>query len=406
MKTIERFLEYVKFDTQSCSDSKEYPSTSKQLRLLSYLKKELNEMGIKADLDEYGYLIGRIPSNLDKKVPTLALIAHVDTSPDASGTNVLAKVIKNYDGEELLLNDELNIVLSPKRFPDLKNQIGNDIIVTDGTTLLGADDKLGVAEIMSTAEYIQENPGFKHGEIVILFTPDEEVGNGTQYIDTRKLKADFAYTLDGSQVGEIAYENFNAAIAKMTFNGKSVHPGSAKNKMVHSIYLSTEFAVSLPKELRPELTEGYEGFNHLISAKGTVEKTEMIYIIRNHDRELFEKQKLDFVSACEAINMKYGDQSCILDLQDQYFNMYEILKNHQYVIDIAKDAIKEAGLEPIIEPIRGGTDGARLTYLGLPCPNLGTGGYNFHGPYEYCSIQEAEKAVEITKLIISKTTEL
>jgi tripeptide aminopeptidase len=406
MKIIERFLKYVKFDTQSKVEVEEYPSTAKQLKLLKYLKEELIELKIEANLDEYGYIIGKIPSNVNKKVPVLALIAHVDTSPDASGKDINARIIKNYDGKNIVLNDTHNIVLKPSVFPSLKDNVGDDIIVTDGNTLLGADDKLGVSEIMAVAEYLQENPEFKHGEIVILFTPDEEVGNGTQYIDVRKLNADFAYTLDGGKVGEIAYENFNAAGAKITIHGKSVHPGSAKNKMLHSVRVAQEFGMFLPMEMTPELTEGYEGFNHLITCKGNVEKTELTYIIRNHNRELFEKQKEDFINATEVINKKYGDQTCILEIVDQYFNMNEILKDHKYIVEVAKEAIKEVGLDPIIEPIRGGTDGARLTYLGLPCPNLGTGGYNFHGPYEYCSIQEAEKAAEIVLKIITKTTEL
>jgi len=406
MKIIERFLKYVKFDTQSKVEVEEYPSTAKQLKLLKYLKEELIELKIEANLDEYGYVIGKIPSNVNKKVPVLALIAHVDTSPDASGKDINARIIKNYDGKNIVLNDTHNIVLKPSVFPSLKDNVGDDIIVTDGNTLLGADDKLGVSEIMAVAEYLQENPEFKHGEIVILFTPDEEVGNGTQYIDVRKLNADFAYTLDGGKVGEIAYENFNAAGAKITIHGKSVHPGSAKNKMLHSVRVAQEFGMFLPMEMTPELTEGYEGFNHLITCKGNVEKTELTYIIRNHNRELFEKQKEDFINATEVINKKYGDQTCILEIVDQYFNMNEILKDHKYIVEVAKEAIKEVGLDPIIEPIRGGTDGARLTYLGLPCPNLGTGGYNFHGPYEYCSIQEAEKAAEIVLKIITKTTEL
>ena len=383
MKVLERFFNYVKFDTQSKSDMDDYPSTAKQFELLKFLKKELDELGIKNELDEYGYLIGRIDSNIDKDVPKLALIAHVDTSPDASGKDVKARIIENYDGNNIILNEEHNVILKPSVFPSLKNNIGQDLVVTDGRNLLGADDKLGVAEIMTIAEYITNNPAYKHGEIVILFTPDEEVGNGTKFIDMKKLNADFGYTLDGGTVGEIAYENFNAAGAKVTINGKSVHPGSAKDKMVHSINVAYEF-------------------NHLITINGSVEKTQLIYIIRNHDRDLFEKQKEEFINACELINKKYGDQSCILDIQDQYFNMNEILKDYKYVVDIAINSIKEEDIEPIIEPIRGGTDGARLTYLGLPCPNLGTGGYNYHGPYEYASIQEMNKAVEI----IIKTTEL
>ena len=406
MKLLERFLNYTTFDTQSKVDSDLYPSTEKQWILLRHLEKELTDLKIDNTIDEYGYLIGRIPSNIDDVVPTVAFIAHVDTSPDASGKDVSARIIRNYDGKSILLNEEQNIELNPNIFPSLKDHVGHDIVVTDGTTLLGADDKLGVAEIMDVAEFIQKNPDFKHGEIVILFTPDEEVGNGTKYIDIKKLNADFGYTADGGKVGEIAFENFNAAGAKITIHGKSVHPGSAKNKLLHSVKVALEFEQLLPQDLKPELTEGYEGFNHLITIEGNVEKTQLYYIIRNHNRELFEKQKDDFLNACEALNLKYGDQTCIMNLEDQYFNMNEILKNHQYIIDIALDSIKENDVTPIVEPIRGGTDGARLTYLGLPCPNLGTGGYNFHGPYEYCSIQEMEQAVEIIKTIISKTTKI
>lgn len=406
MKLLERFLNYTKFDTQSKVDTEDYPSTKKQLKLLNFLKDELTDLGVKTDIDEFGYVIGRIPSNIEKQVPKLALIAHVDTSPDASGKDVKARIIENYDGKDILLNEAHNIVLKPAVFPNLERNIGQDIVVTDGTTLLGADDKLGVAEIMDIVQFIQGDKEFKHGEIIVLFTPDEEVGNGTKYIDIKKLGADFGYTLDGSTVGEIAFENFNAAGVKLVINGKSVHPGSAKNKMLHSVKVAQEFELLLPQKMKPEFTEDYEGFNHLITINGSVEKTVMTYIIRNHDRKLFEKQKEDFLNACEFINKKYGDQTCILEMEDQYFNMNEILKDHKHIIDIAIESIKESGIDPIIEPIRGGTDGARLTYLGLPCPNLGTGGYNFHGPYEYCSVQEMYKAVEIVKKIITKVSNI
>ncbi|MCK5732169.1 MAG: peptidase T [Tenericutes bacterium] len=406
MKVIERFLNYIKFDTQSKADVDEYPSTKKQLDLLNHLKSELDDLNILSSIDEYGYLIARIPSNIDKEAPKLALIAHVDTSPDASGKNVKARIIENYNGKEIILNEEQNIMLSPSVFPSLKNNVGQDIVVTDGTTLLGSDDKLGVAEIMTIAEYIVNNPDFKHGELVLLFTPDEEVGNGTKYIDIKKVDADFGYTLDGGTVGEIAYENFNAAGARVTIKGKSVHPGSAKNIMLHSVNVAYEFDHLLPDNKRPQNTEGYEGFNHLISINGSVEKSQIIYIIRNHNRGLFEDQKEEFINASEVINKKYGDQTCILEIQDQYFNMNEILVNYRHIVDTAIEAIKETNIEPIIEPIRGGTDGARLTYLGLPCPNLGTGGYNFHGPYEYASIQEMNIAIEIVKKIITKTSQL
>ncbi|QLY40892.1 peptidase T [Hujiaoplasma nucleasis] len=406
MELLERFLKYVTYDTQSDSNSKTYPSTDKQLILLKDLLKELNQMGIKADMDQYGYVIGRIPSNLDKLVPSLALIAHVDTSPDASGKNVKAKIIKAYQGGRLLLNEEKEIYLDPKQFPNLLDKIDDDLIVTDGTTLLGADDKLGVAEIMTIAEELQEHPEIKHGDIVIVFTPDEEVGTGTEFIDIKKINADFAFTLDGSKVGEIAYENFNAASAHLTFYGRSVHPGSAKNKLINSLDIANEFYGLLPKNLKAELTEDYEGFNHLVSQSGTVEKTTMMMIIRNHDKLLFDKQKADFLNIQNFINKKYGFHACDLQIKDSYYNMVEILKNHQSKINIAIEAIKEHGFEPIIEPIRGGTDGARLSFMGLPCPNLGTGGYNFHGPFEYASVKEMYMAKEIVKSIIYKFTQL
>nr|MDA3931148.1 peptidase T [Mycoplasmatota bacterium] len=395
-----------KYDTQSDSNSNSYPSTDKQWVLLKDLLKELNEMGVLADIDEYGYVIGRIPSNIKKEVPKLALIAHVDTSPDASGKNVQPKIMKNYDGGKILLNEEKEIYLDPKKFPNLNDKIGDDLIVTDGTTLLGADDKLGVAQIMTIVEYIQNNENFKHGEIVIVFTPDEEVGTGTEYINVEKVNADFGFTLDGSKVGEIAYENFNAATAKITFIGQSVHPGSAKNKLINSLDIANEFYGLLPKALKPELTENYEGFNHLVSQTGTVEKTNMVMIIRNHDKELFNKQKDDFTIIKEFINQKYNYKACELELSDSYFNMKEVLDDHQEKINLAIESIKENDVTPIIEPIRGGTDGARLSFMGLPCPNLGTGGYNYHGPYEYVSIKEMTKTLAIVKTIITKFTEL
>lgn len=406
MELLNRFLKYVAYDTQSDPNSKTYPSTDKQWVLLKELLKELKAMQIDASIDEYGYVIGRIPSNLDKKSKTLALIAHVDTSPDASGKSVKPTIVKNYDGEKILLNKDRKIFLDPNTFPNLKDKVGHDLIVTDGTTLLGADDKLGVAEIMTIAAYLSDNKDVKHGEIVIVFTPDEEVGTGTEYIQTKNIQADFAFTLDGSKVGEIAYENFNAASAKITMIGQSVHPGSAKNKLVNSLDLANEFYSLLPKALKPELTENYEGFNHLVSQSGHVEKTDMMIIIRNHDKALFEEQKEDFKNIQSFINKKYGYEACLLDIKDSYYNMKEVLDDYQTELNIAIESIKENGLDPIIEPIRGGTDGARLSYMGLPCPNLGTGGYNFHGPYEYASIQEMNQALDIVKTIIDKFTRL
>ncbi|MDD3129716.1 MAG: peptidase T [Candidatus Izemoplasmatales bacterium] len=406
MSVLNRFLNYVKYDTQSKSDVEDYPSTSKQLVLLNDLLEELKSFGLEANIDNYGYVIARIKGNINKKAKTVALIAHVDTSPDASGKDVKAKIIEKYDGKEILLNEEKGISLNPNIFPNLKSKIGDSLVVTDGTTLLGADDKLGVAEIMDFVEYTVNNPDYKHGDIVIVFTPDEEVGNGTQFLDIKSIDADFGYTLDGSQVGEIAYENFNAATAKITVYGKLVHPGSAKNKMLNAIDVAYEFNQMLPKFMRAEITENYEGFNHLLHINGSVEKCEMTYIIRNHDKQIFEKQKIDFNENSTYLNKKYGKNTVKVDIEDSYFNMKDILDDHQEVIDIAIASIKEKGITPIIEPIRGGTDGARLTFMGLPCPNLGTGGYNFHGPYEYASITEMNLAVEIIKTIVSKVTEI
>lgn len=401
MKAYERLMQYVRFDTQSNPDSTTYPSTEKQLDLAKYLLQELLAFGIEARLDEFGYVIGKIPSNATKKIPKVALIAHFDTSHDASGKNIHPRIIKNYDGGSILLNAEKQLFLDPLVFPNLKRNIGQDLIVTDGTTLLGADDKAGIAEIMTFVEYVTTTPSYIHGDLRIVFTPDEEVGRGTDHLDLKKVDADFGYTLDGSMAGEIAYENFNAASAKLTFTGKSVHPGSAKNKMLNAINLAYEFDQLLPKFMRPETTEGYEGFNHLTSIEGACEVARSGYIIRNHNRIIFAKQKADCQLAAQFINDKYGNGTCKLVITDSYFNMRDVLENQMHIVEIAKQAIINQGLEPIIEPIRGGTDGARLTYLGLPCPNLGTGGYNFHGPYEYASIDEMDQALEIIKEVIT-----
>ena len=341
----------------------------------------------------------KIKGNSSKKLPKVALIAHVDTSHDASGKNIKASIISNYQGGSIKINQIKNTEISPETFPKLKNAIGHDLIVTDGTTLLGADDKAGVAEIMTFVEYVQTHPDYLHGDIRIVFTPDEEIGKGTDHLDVKKIDADFAYTLDGSAAGEIAYENFNAASAKITFFGKSVHPGSAKNKMINAINIAYEFDHLLPKDLRPETTEGYEGFNHLTQIEGACELAKSQYIIRNHDRVLFENQKSDFINVAKTINEKYGYTACEISINDSYYNMKDILENQKHIVEIALEAIRKTGLYPIVEPIRGGTDGARLTYMGLPCPNLGTGGYNFHGPYEYADIQEMDLAVEIIKTI-------
>lgn len=402
MRAFERLLKYVKYNTQSSHESQTYPSTSSQLILGKELVKELTDLGVQASMDQYGYVIGKIPSNTQLNVPKLALIAHMDTSPDASGESVSPRIIEKYDGNDIILNPEKKIVLSPKVFKYLSRNIGQDLIVTDGTTLLGADDKAGVAEIMTIVEWLQSEKNVIHGEIIVVFTPDEEVGRGTDYLDLDKVGADFGYTLDGSPAGEITYENFNAASATLTFNGKSVHPGSAKNTMVNSIHLAVEFDSLLPKFMRPEITEKYEGFNHLTEIKGITEQTIAKYIIRNHSKVIFEKQKTDFAQVRDFMNLKYGENTCILDISDSYYNMKSILEKHPRIIDIALESIRETGLTPYVEPIRGGTDGARLTFMGLPCPNLGTGGYNYHGPFEYVSIQEMDQSVEVVKKIIQK----
>jgi tripeptide aminopeptidase len=402
LKTVDRFLEYVSFDTQSKEDSVTYPSTDKQWILAHKIVNDLEKMGIVVSIDEFGYVIGKIPANTAKKAPRIAFIAHMDTSPDASGKDVKPRIVKAYDGKTILLNETLDIRLDPAVFETLKGNIGHDLIVTDGTTLLGADDKAGVAEIVSLAEYLTQNPAVPHGDVSFVFTPDEEIGRGTEKLDIKKVEADFAYTMDGSTVGEIAYENFNAAAAKVLITGKSVHPGSAKGKMLNSIRVAWEFDHLLPEFMRPEATEKYEGFNHVLGIQGSCEETVMRYIIRNHDRALFARQKTDFEHACAFINQKYGTGVCTLEIKDSYFNMREKIDHAIYVVDIAKAAIQECGVNVIVEPIRGGTDGARLTELGLPCPNLGTGGYNYHGPYEYCSIQEMNLAVEIAKKIVAK----
>ncbi len=401
MKTYERFLEYVAYDTQSRADADAYPSTEKQWLLAKRLSADLREMGISADVDAFGYVIGRLPGNVPG-APRMALIAHMDTSPDASGTNVRPRWVRRYDGGPIVLRAETGMVLSPSQFPSLKKHVGHDLIVTDGTTLLGADDKAGVAEIMTIAAELAADPKIPHGDLVFVFTPDEEVGSGTDHLDLAKVPADFAYTLDGSDAGEIAYENFNAAAATVTIFGKSVHPGSAKNRMVNALMVAMEMDSLLPDFERPEITEKYEGFHHLHGMEGNCEKTVMKYLIRNHDQATFQRQKQDFIVARDFLNAKYGYEICHIDIKDSYFNMREKIEPVMHIVDIAVEAIRETGLEPLIEPIRGGTDGARLTFLGLPCPNLGTGGYNFHGPYEYVSVQEMDQSVEVLRRIIAK----
>lgn len=396
MKVHERFLNYVKFDTQSVPDMDFIPSSEKQKELGKFLVEEMKSIGIlDAHIDDHGYVYGTIPSNSDGKAPSIGFIAHMDTAPDMSGENVKAKIIHNYDGKDIILNEEKNIVMKTELFESLQDYVGNDLIVTDGTTLLGADNKAGIAEIMSMAEYFLKNPEIKHKTIKIGFTPDEEVGNGAEKFDVKSFNADYAYTVDGGKLGEIEYENFNAASAKIQINGSNIHPGNAKNKMKNSILIAMEFQAMLPIYESPQNTEGYEGFSHLNDMCGDVEKTNLNYIIRDHSLEKFNEKKARFLKIADYLNDRYGENTVKVELKDTYYNMKEKILPHMYIVDEACEAMKKTGVNPIVVPIRGGTDGARLSYMGLPCPNLCTGGHNFHGKYEYISIQSMEKVVEI-----------
>jgi tripeptide aminopeptidase len=396
-RLIERFIKYVKVDTQSDHESSTFPSTEKQKDLSKILVGELKDLGLDAFLDDYGYVYTKINKNVEG-APAIGFVAHVDTSPDAPGKHVNPRIIKKYDGSFIQLNDKLS--MDPLKYPSLARVIGDDIIVTDGETLLGADDKCGVAEIMEIAEYFVANPKEKHGDIYICFTPDEEIGNGANHFNYDYFKADFAYTADGSEVGGIEYENFNAASASLNFVGKSIHPGSAKNKMINALHLAMEFHALLPVFKNPAFTEKYEGFNHLTGMKGEVEHAFSHYIIRNHDLVKFTEQKNEFEVIKNFMNNKYGYEVVQMDIKDTYYNMYEIIKNHMHIIHLAEQATKNVGVTPFFEAIRGGTDGARLTYEGLLCPNLGTGGYHFHGRMEFASIQQMHHAVNIFVEII------
>jgi len=404
MKCYERFLEYVKIETTSNPKSKTHPSSDGQKILGEKLVKEMQSLGIKdARMDQYGYVYGTIPANTDKAVDTIGFIAHMDTSSDMSGANIKPRIIENYDGNSVKLNEDN--LLDVNKFPLLKNRKGESLIVTDGTTLLGADDKAGVAEIMTLAEILLTNHNIKHGTIKIAFTPDEEIGEGTKFFDVEGFGCDYGYTVDGGIEGSIEYENFNAASAEVTINGINIHPGSAKGQMVNSIEIAYEYHNLLPQFLKPAYTEKYEGFNHLNEITGNVEKTVMHYIIRNHDLNKFNKQKQDFIDIQNFINQKYGSKTCEVKLNDSYYNMYEYLKEKMEIVEIAKKAINNVGLTPIIEPIRGGTDGAMLTYKGLPCPNLGTGGHNFHGRFECITIEAMDRAVSILLEIVKTVYE-
>jgi len=404
---LERFLRYVKIDTQSAYDSETYPSTPKQLDLLRLLESELRSLGLEeVKLDQFGYVTATLPSNLDHDAPTIGFIAHVDTSPSASGKDVKPHLVENYDGQDILLNAEEDIKLSPREFPDLLRHVGETLVVTDGTTLLGADDKAGVAAIMSAVASLIAHPEIPHGKIRIGFTPDEEVGAGVDHFDVPGFGADFAYTVDGGPVGELAYENFNAAGASIKIHGKSVHPGSSKNMLINALQVAIDLHNLLPAFDRPEHTENREGFFHLVSLSGEADKAVMTYIIRDHDRKLFEEKKVLLEKAVEFINLRYGPKTIEMDLHDQYYNMLEKIQPHPQIVEIARKAYRAIGVEPVEVPVRGGTDGSRLSYTGLPTPNLFTGGYNYHGRFEYLSLDELKMAVkaivEISRLAVEK----
>lgn len=393
---VERFLKYVEYETRSDESSSSVPTTMGQLVLAKDIAVELEKIGLKdVSVDENGYIFATLPSNLDKEVPTVGFIAHMDTSPEMPGRCVNHRIVKNYDGGDILLNNEKDIVLSTKDFPEIKEYKGKDIIVTDGTTLLGADDKAGVSEIITAMEYLINHPEIKHGAIKVGFTPDEEVGQGADHFDVDKFNADFAYTVDGGAIGELEYENFNAAGAKITINGINIHPGSAKDKMKNSMLIANLFIGMLPENETPSKTEGYEGFYHLISMNGDIEKTELSYIIRDFDKESFEKRKNVIKKITEKLNNSFGKDTVTVELRDQYFNMKEIIDKNMHVVDTAFKAMELCEVTPHVMPIRGGTDGARLSFMGLPTPNLFTGGHNFHGRFEYIPTFAMEKAVEV-----------
>ena len=396
MTLVERFLKYVSFDTQSKEDTGVTPSTPGQMVFAQYLKEELESLGLQeVSLDDNGYLYATLPANVEEAVPVVGFIAHMDTSPDMSGTNVAPRIVKNYDGQAITLCAEENIILSPDQFPELLDHKGEDLIVTDGKTLLGADDKAGIAEIVSAIVYLQQHPEIKHGKIRIGFNPDEEIGLGAHKFDVEKFGCDWAYTMDGGEVGELEFENFNAASAKLTFKGRNVHPGYAKNKMINSLRVANRFMSLLPYSETPEHTEGYEGFYHLIGVSGEVEKTTVSYIIRDHDRVRFEARKATMQRLADFINAEYGEGTVTLELHDQYYNMREKIEPVMHVIDIAFAAMKDAGVEPHVKAIRGGPDGAQLSFKGLPCPNIFAGGLNFHGRYEFVPVQSMEKAMHV-----------
>lgn len=394
-EVLERFLSYISIDTESDASSPTTPSTDKQWDLARKLHQELIDMGMSdVTIDEHAYVMATLPSNVDHEVPTIGFISHFDTTPDYTGKNIKPQIIENYDGGDIPLKGS-DLILSPDYFESLKNYIGQTIITTDGTTLLAADDKAGITEIMTAVKYLIDHPEIKHGAIKVGFTPDEEIGRGAHKFDVEKFGADWAYTMDGSQVGELEYENFNAAGAVVTFHGKIVHPGYAKGKMINSMYVASEFIESLPKLETPEHTEDYQGFFHLHNMKGSVEKTELHYIIRDHDREHFEARKEMLLKLVSELNEQYDREAVSIEINDQYYNMREKVEPVMHIVDVAEKAMKELGITPLIKPIRGGTDGSQLSYMGLPCPNIFAGGHNFHGPYEYVPLESIVKATEV-----------
>ena len=405
MNVVDRFLSYTKYDTQSDELTHMTPSTPGQMIFAQALQKELKQIGMtEISLDENGYLMAPPSDNTDKEVPVIGFIAHLDTSPDLSGHNVSPRIVKNYDGGVITLCAEENILLDPKEFPELKKYIGEDLIVTNGKTLLGADDKAGIAEIISAMDYLKQHPEIKHGKIRVAFTPDEEIGKGAHKFNVQNFGAAWAYTLDGGEIGELEYENFNAAVAKITFKGRNVHPGYAKHKMINSIRIANQYAIMLPRWETPEHTEGYEGFYHLIGFEGSVEKTVLTYIIRDHDRDRFERRKKELEHLSRKINNEFPDCASI-EITDQYYNMREMVEPVMHIVETAAEAMKEAGIVAQVRPVRGGTDGAQLSFKGLPCPNLFAGGHNFHGRYEFVPIHSMEKAMEVIVNIAKLTAQ-
>ena len=406
MNIVDRFLKYVSFCTTSDENTGMPPSTPGQMEFARFLADELKAIGLdEVELDDNGYIMATLPANTDKPLPVIGFIAHMDTSPDASGKNVKPRIVNNYQGDDILLNEEEQIYLETKKYPEILNYKGQDIIVTNGKTLLGADDKAGLSEIVSAMEYLIAHPEYKHGKIRIGFTPDEEIGQGADHFDVKKFGADWAYTMDGGAVGELEYENFNAASCKIIVHGVNVHPGAAYHKMLNSMRIAYQLAVMLPRWETPEHTQGYEGFYHLVGMQGTVEETVLSYIIRDHDRARFESRKKEMEHLVRKVNREYGEGTAEIILRDQYYNMKEKVEPVMYVVDLAKEAIKQAGVEPVVKPIRGGTDGARLSFEGLPCPNIFAGGENFHSRFEYLPIRSMEKAMQVVLNIIYLVSE-